>query len=178
MWINFNRKFEASHRLYNTDDQCKAIHGHSWTVQFSYEISTYHISKKDKKGMAFDFSVLKKEFTNFIKDELDHALFLNENDSILQEIKERDDLKLRLFKQDPTTEILAAVMLRKLMMISAKLNSKGSSSIILNNKLHLNETKVNSVTLHSSKDIFQIHELPDWLMDNPNYDASETTTKA
>ena len=67
--------------------------------------SMYNNNQKnllDKNDMVMDFSDLKKLVMKII-DHWDHALFLNENDEEINNIK---NCNLRKFKTDPTAEVL------------------------------------------------------------------------
>lgn len=65
-----------AHRLHKHDGQCRFIHGHNWSVEF-----TFSASKRDDNGFILDFGKLE-----WIKTELeifDHALVLAMGDPLL-----------------------------------------------------------------------------------------------
>lgn len=47
--------FEAAHRLPDYQGPCRAIHGHHWVVQ-----ATWERKNLDNQGMAIDFVILKR----------------------------------------------------------------------------------------------------------------------
>jgi len=86
------------HRLSKLkNSKCFNIHGHNIQIEVTLKSKTL-----DKNDMLMDFSDLKKLVMKII-DHWDHALFLNENDEEINNIK---NCSLRKFKTDPTAEVL------------------------------------------------------------------------
>ena len=99
-------KFEASHRLMCMGEghPCSKIHGHSYVVRVSIFIED--IKKMKNPNMVVDFGLLKK----FQEDlnTMDHAIVLNGNDPMLEDMKKHDQkIVVMPFDLDPTAENMA-----------------------------------------------------------------------
>jgi len=64
--INVRRHFDAAHGLRGYRGKCENLHGHRWEIVVAIERK-----ELDECGMAFDFTVLKREL-NQVLDRFDH----------------------------------------------------------------------------------------------------------
>jgi len=100
-------RFEASHRLLNYQGKCNNIHGHN------YFVWVYFRNKKDELdslGMVIDFNDVKKGIGQWIDDNWDHALILNEDDNELVGFLPVT-FKQYVMKGNPTAENMAIFLL-------------------------------------------------------------------
>lgn len=88
-------RFEASHQLPHHQGNCKRLHGHSWSGRLICEASALQESGASK-GMAIDFSDMKKAIQPLLENHLDHW-HLNES----------------LGLENPTAEIIAQWIFNK-----------------------------------------------------------------
>jgi 6-pyruvoyltetrahydropterin/6-carboxytetrahydropterin synthase len=64
--VHVRRHFDAAHALRGYQGKCERMHGHRWEVVVCVEAT-----ELDACGMAYDFTVLKREL-DAVLDELDH----------------------------------------------------------------------------------------------------------
>lgn len=64
--VHVRRHFDSAHALRGYQGKCERLHGHRWEIVVCAEAA-----ELDACGMAFDFSVLKRELDSVL-DELDH----------------------------------------------------------------------------------------------------------
>ena len=64
--VHVRRHFDSAHALRGYQGKCERMHGHRWEVVVCVEAT-----QLDACGMAYDFSVLKREL-DAVLDELDH----------------------------------------------------------------------------------------------------------
>ncbi|NLV73503.1 MAG: 6-carboxytetrahydropterin synthase QueD [Chloroflexi bacterium] len=64
--VSVRRHFDAAHWLRCYQGKCENVHGHRWEV-----IVTIASAELDSEGMAFDFTLLKKELDKVL-DRFDH----------------------------------------------------------------------------------------------------------
>jgi len=60
--------FSSAHFLEGYSGKCESLHGHNWKVEIEVEGE-----KLDKIGMLVDFTILKKNLSDILK-EMDHRL--------------------------------------------------------------------------------------------------------
>jgi len=95
-------EIESGHMLLKHPSRCRYPHGHSRRIEVVLAAETL-----DESDMVCDFKAVKLALKAFL-DRLDHALAVNSNDPIINQLS--PDLRERLvvFKDtDPTTEVLA-----------------------------------------------------------------------
>lgn len=63
--------FDSAHHLHLYEGKCKSLHGHTYKLQLILS------GKMDKRGIAIDFTDMKRIATERILDKLDHR-YLNE----------------------------------------------------------------------------------------------------
>ncbi len=64
--VNVRRHFDAAHALRGYQGKCENLHGHRWQI-----VAAVESENLDECGMAFDFTVLKREL-DAILDRFDH----------------------------------------------------------------------------------------------------------
>lgn len=111
--IRIRLRFEAAHRLFFSQGDCKNLHGHSFQIYFSCSSSNL------KNGIIIDSDVVKEIVKPYIT-EFDHAVILNKNDnSGIAEFCSKIDIKYKLLDNDPSAEYLAEHFFK---LIKPKLN--------------------------------------------------------
>ena len=99
MVAEFERVFQAAHRLSGYDGKCARIHGHNYRLRAMVEVD-----RLGSDGFAIEFERVKE-----IVDRFDHRLILSANDGLSSLIVEdfgKDDWIVEV-PEDPTTEYLA-----------------------------------------------------------------------
>ncbi len=102
MEIRVNRSFHAAHRIWQHQEKCRYLHGHSYMVKIRAG------GKLDKWGMVADFGDVKG-----IVDQLDHCVILYRNDPLVSVLRESEQ-KLFLMDRNPTAENLAKLICYRL----------------------------------------------------------------
>lgn len=93
--VEFERTFQAAHRLSNNDGKCGRIHGHNFHLLIRIE-SEY----LGGGGFVIDFEKVKR-----LVDRYDHMLILSVEDTEMA--KALPPAWLSFVGQDPTTEFMA-----------------------------------------------------------------------
>lgn len=100
--------FEAAHRLGNGYcGKCASNHGHSWKGHVKV---TRRTDTLDEFGMAIDYADIKEVIKPLI-DALDHSTIVSEKDETMLRFLIEENQKLFVVPGNPTSEILAQVML-------------------------------------------------------------------
>ncbi len=96
--------FCYGHRLLNYDGKCRHLHGHNGKVEIVVEGL-----ELDHRGMLVDFGDIKTAMTQWIDDNLDHRMLLNQRDPIIPYLQEQGE---PLFTMDcnPTSEAIARII--------------------------------------------------------------------
>jgi len=104
MVVEFERVFQAAHRLSGHDGKCSRIHGHNYRLRAMIEVD-----RLGSDGFAIEFERVKE-----LIDRFDHRLILNANDPVLLGLSHGDGLPHDFpddwvveVPEDPTTEYLA-----------------------------------------------------------------------
>lgn len=98
-------RFEGAHALLNYDGKCRHIHGHSYILYVTVKGAPIHSAESPKNGMIMDFTDLKSIINTNIIEIFDHALLLQSNAKLVQEIaKEYENVVVVDFQ--PTCENL------------------------------------------------------------------------
>lgn len=92
---------ESGHMLSKHPDRCRFPHGHSRKIEVIVASE-----ELDANEMVCDFKVIKLSLAEFI-DRLDHAMVVNSNDPVLEDLKRFDDRIVVFDGIDPTTEVIA-----------------------------------------------------------------------
>lgn len=79
-------RFECAHALTGYDGKCSHIHGHSYSLRITVRGEPIADPKSPKYGMIIDFNDLKKIVGRSIIDKFDHALVLNRESPLVEEI--------------------------------------------------------------------------------------------
>lgn len=99
---------ETGHMLTKHAKNCKYPHGHSRKVELILEASTL-----DKNDMVCDFAVIKTALGGFF-DSFDHAMCINTDDQMFDTMVKTYGERIIPFKhQDPTTEVIARMIFKK-----------------------------------------------------------------
>jgi len=95
-------EIESGHMLSKHPGRCRLPHGHSRRVDLV--ISSPELDGSD---MVCDFKALKLAVEDHL-DQYDHAMMVNSDDAILEDLTEQYRERLIVLKnEDPTTEVLA-----------------------------------------------------------------------
>ena len=170
--ITFERGFETAHRfMHSCESSCMTPHGHSWKVRFTFIFNDTAFEQvlKLKEGYSNEYIQLKKTFTTFIKNTVDHSILLNSKDKLITFLKEiHPKVRILPFYQDPTTELIALHFLRKLYAISRQDLFYNKIKTI---RVNVIETPVNSVQLESSfEEIKNLkYKFPAWAIKSDPY---------
>jgi len=97
-------EFCYGHRLLNYDGKCKNLHGHNGRAIITLESETL-----DDRGMVIDFSDMKKVVSQWIDDNLDHRMILQEADPIVPILREMKE-PMFLIDTNPTAENIARLI--------------------------------------------------------------------
>ena len=99
---------ETGHMLSKHTKNCKYPHGHSRKVELVLEAN-----RLDKNDMVCDFAVIKTALGEFF-DSFDHAMCINTDDPIFDTMVKTYGRRIIPFKhQDPTTEVIARMIYKK-----------------------------------------------------------------
>ncbi|MDI6651407.1 6-carboxytetrahydropterin synthase [Gluconobacter japonicus] len=141
----FTRRFCMGHRLITgSSEKCAIPHGHNEYVKVT--LRPVEETRLDgHQNMILPFADAKTRWHDFVDNSLDHALQLSEHDPLLSWFREHEPERARrivVTPGDPTTEVMAALLLAKLTAILA---DQGTSLRV--HALELEETPTNTVRL-------------------------------
>ncbi len=141
MIIEFCYRFEAAHRFLNSESKaCMTPHGHSWMATL---VLAFMGQKLGESQMTVEFSRIKKNWKTLIQETFDHSFMHNINDPIVEVLKNSEvEMRLIPFPGDPTTEIIALFMFRKMDIIFSQPYFK---DVVRVRAIKLRETATNSV---------------------------------
>ena len=149
MKVQFRYRFEAAHRLLQTDSKaCMTPHGHTWYTTLSLKFIGQSLNSSQ---MTVEFSVLKKEWKALIQETFDHSYMHNISDPII-EVLQAGEIKPRLipFPGDPTTEMIALFLFSKMHKIIETSEFKDRVQV---DHILVDETPTNSIIC--SQDFFE-----------------------
>lgn len=109
--LNVERSTSTGHRLTHYDGVCGNIHGHNMKWNVSVDVD---MNESGEDNMPLDL----KDISNTI-DKVDHALLLNEDDPLLQEVDKELLGEVYTFEGDPTCEVMAKWMAEELVNLDA-----------------------------------------------------------
>ena len=101
-------EFDAAHRLLGYNGTCNLVHGHTWRCDVVFESSR----DTDEVGILVDYRLLKQ----YIKDNYDHRLLLNESDPLVPIMLEQNMIVTK-FSGNPTAENICKKVLRDLCQV-------------------------------------------------------------
>ena len=107
LWVGDT--FDAAHRLKDCDGKCRHIHGHTWKVEVGFECRPDVSTPALANGAVVDFNFLKEKVSKVV-GRLDHALFLEENDTFM----ELSGTSICVFKSAPTVDVVARSLYKAL----------------------------------------------------------------
>ncbi len=96
--------FCYGHRLLNYDGRCAHPHGHNGKIEI--ELAS---KKLDSRGMVFDFGDVKEIIQQWVDQELDHKMILNEKDPLVSIFKKLGEPYF-LMNENPTAEAMAKLI--------------------------------------------------------------------
>lgn len=138
--LQFRYRFEAAHRFVEGSSKCSTPHGHSWYATLIFEAERAQLNQHQ---MTEEFGILKKPWKTFIDETVDHSFFSNEKDPLLDAMKTSiENLRVLEFPGDPTTEMVAALFLKKALVMYQTHPLKPSAILI-------EETPTNSLRLET-----------------------------
>lgn len=148
--LEFTRRFSMAHRLLSDrTSKCAIPHGHNELV--TVRLGTELPLDLGDTNMAAPFAVLKRRWSRWIDDYVDHAFQVRLDDPLVDYFEAQEpDLKRRLmtFAGDPTTEALAAAFAAK---ISAFMAEDGLPFRC--ERIEVEETPTNRVVLERAWDL-------------------------
>ncbi len=153
--VSFTRKFETAHRFLNScEDSCMSPHGHTWWVTWKYKIPN-PIDKKT--GFFLPYSDLKSNFTELLKNSIDHAILLNEDDPLVEDLlKVHPKCRMVLFPCDPTTEALAYQFLKHIIAYAWEYATEDWEYAIKIQETPVNAVEIDFVTKENFKGLSEI----------------------
>lgn len=102
MWYVVKQiEFCYGHRLMNYAGKCRFPHGHNGLVEIVCQAA-----KLDERGMAVDFSDIKRIVKEFIDANWDHKMLFRRDDPLVEEYQRRGE-PFFLFDDNPTAETFA-----------------------------------------------------------------------
>ncbi|GBR54196.1 hypothetical protein AA106555_1591 [Neokomagataea thailandica NBRC 106555] len=148
----FTRRFSMGHRLISgSSERCAMVHGHNEYV--TIRLKAMQPARLDgQQNVIVPFAEAKTRWHNFIDNIVDHALQLSEQDPLLNWFQTNEPERAKriiVTPGDPTTELMAALLLAKL---NAFLAADGGKLCALG--IELQETPTNTVRLDGSPDAF------------------------
>ncbi len=99
-------EFCYGHRLLNYDGKCRFLHGHNGKAVIVLEGDSL-----DHRGMLMDFSDIKRAIAGWIDSTLDHRMILNENDPVVDYLRQQQEPILTI-PENPTAENIARMIFR------------------------------------------------------------------
>ncbi|MDF7673679.1 6-carboxytetrahydropterin synthase [Acetobacteraceae bacterium ESL0709] len=144
----FTRRFSMAHRLISgCSERCATPHGHNEyvTVTLGTGRNNTHQRLDGHANMLLPFAEAKGRWHRFIDGRIDHAFQLSDSDPLLNWFKDHEPHRLGhiiVTPGDPTTEIMAALLMAKL---NAFLHEQGD--LLSLQTLELRETPTNAVRL-------------------------------
>lgn len=144
--LEFTRRFAMAHRLISGQSECCAIpHGHNEYVTIFLKKGPCHQGDKldGQENMLLAFAEAKKRWHNFIDHHVDHVFQLSDKDPLLAFFQQHEPERLArimVTPGDPTTEMLAALLLSK-----ANAFFKADGALLEAKKILIQETPTNAV---------------------------------
>lgn len=113
----FTRRFSMAHRLLaGESERCALPHGHNEYVRVSLRATNPGVLD-GRTNMVLPFQRAKETWHRFIDEQVDHALQLSEHDPLLDWFGRNEPQRARrilVTPGDPTTELLACLLMAKL----------------------------------------------------------------
>lgn len=97
-------RFEAAHRLLNYQGKCANLHGHSYLVEITYGAESL------VRDMVLDFDKISETIGQWIKNNLDHGMILNEADHSLIGLGQTEKQRMFCVSGNPTAERIAQLI--------------------------------------------------------------------
>jgi len=97
-------EFPFAHRQPAHDGHCALLHGHNWSLEFTFACET----PEEGTGFVVDFGKLKT-LRKWLEDRFDHTLVLNETDPFLEYFQEQLE-EVRFNCTSPSSVELAKII--------------------------------------------------------------------
>jgi 6-pyruvoyltetrahydropterin/6-carboxytetrahydropterin synthase len=94
-------KYEYAHRLLHHNGKCRHVHGHSGEATIELATNTLN-----GNGFVMDFAEVKAPIKKWINEYWDHAYLANAQDPLLTALQ-AEQMKVYIFHQEPTAEVMA-----------------------------------------------------------------------
>lgn len=150
--FDFRYKFEAAHRFTKSCfDSCATPHGHTWYA--TLKVSADRNDQFKKTEMVAEFATMKRQWRKLIDDTFDHSFMVNAEDPLIKPLVEiLPGARLIEFPGDPTTELIAMLLLHKMKVILAEAARTAPELDGLRiDAVVVEETPTNTVTCRSSQ---------------------------
>ncbi|QCE34823.1 6-carboxytetrahydropterin synthase [Acetobacteraceae bacterium] len=153
--LEFTRRFAMAHRLISGSSPCCAIpHGHNEYVTVFLAKGPNHKGEKldGHENMLLAFAEAKSRWHHFIDAHVDHVFQLSDKDPLLNFFQKEEPERLQrimVTPGDPTTEMLATLLLSKL---NAFLKEAGG--LLSAKSIHIQETPTNAVRFEGNPQDF------------------------
>lgn len=159
MIVEFTYRFEAAHRFLKTSSKsCMTPHGHTWYATLCLQ---FMASQLDDSQMTVEFSAMKKDWKALIQNVFDHSYMHNSMDPVVDVLKANGGApRLIPFPGDPTTEMIALLLFRKM---DSLLSQSPHSSRMSITAIRLQETPTNTVLCDRAS--FEV-QIPQFLKHN------------
>ncbi len=117
-------EFQSAHILSKHKGKCRFPHGHTYRIEI-----TLSADELDQNDMVCDFHIITDLIKTYIKEKLDHRIFINSND--LENVKRfSENAKVKIFeRKDPTSEVLAKEIFDHLKSELKKININPTAKI-------------------------------------------------
>ena len=96
--------FCYGHRLLNYEGKCRYLHGHNGCAVIALKSNDL-----DERGMVLDFKDIKDVVANWIDQNLDHRMILNQDDPVVPHLRELGE-PMHLIDTNPTAENIAKLI--------------------------------------------------------------------
>jgi len=128
--------FTGAHRLVGLDIPCQALHGHFYSVSFTF------VAEKLQQGMVIEFDSAKQKISDWFAQNWDHNIILHESDRELGEgIAAITKQKIFYLPFNPTAENLGEYLINE--VCPALFKNSGAVCT----KIHMQETPEYSATV-------------------------------
>ena len=155
MIIQKEYKFYAAHRNEELDDKCRNLHGHRYGVRCFFEV--------ERNGsISTLFGDFDSEVGPLLKEQYDHAMLINVNDSLYETLLDHnrrtgESLKLKPFDAPTSVENLAQKLFTEITELGFRLR-----------KIEVRETDTSVLT----------YTREDWVADGRRFaDASKMVSR-
>lgn len=97
--------FDAGHRLLDYSGKCAHLHGHTYHCFVELQADDL-----DKDGFVEDFGVVKGLCKAWVDTYLDHAFIFNQNDPLVEVLRDQGEKRIFTMEGNPTAENMARML--------------------------------------------------------------------